>query len=200
MEKLSRAQKDILSYIRRETESSGIPPTLRMIREKFNYSSLSSPRHHLKILAEKGYINLIKGISRGIELLDTGVPLLGEISAGYPVDAEENMEGYLDIKRYLSGESSLFCLRVRGDSMSGAGIMDGDIVFVRKQRAVRDGDIVAALIAGEALVKRFKISEEGLAVLKAENPSYPDISTGKDTLVIGKVTGVFRGYEQLPLY
>ncbi|NLB35448.1 MAG: repressor LexA [Elusimicrobia bacterium] len=199
MEKLSQIQKNILDYIRFEVDSLGIPPTLRMIQKKFNYSSLSSPRYHLKKLAEKGYINLLKGASRGIELLGRGIPLLGEVSAGYPSDSEEHIEGYLDIGRYLRDEDSLFCIRVKGESMSGAGIMDGDILFVRKDTGFDDGDIVLALVGGETLVKRFKLLE-GHSILKAEHPDYPDIIPGSDASLIGKITGVFRGYDQLPIY
>ena len=198
MEKLTPKQKKVLEFIISEISLSGMPPTLRRIRDHFGLSSLSSPRHYLRELAEKGYINLVKGASRGIEAVSRGVPLLGEVSAGLPVDSEENIDGYLDMSRAFSGRN-VFCLRIRGESMSGAGIIDGDIVIVRKQAHAADGDIVAALVDGEALIKRLR-KKNRRYYLCAEHPAYGEIRIESGSAVLGKVVGVFRDYEQVSMH
>ncbi len=199
MRELTAKQKQVLDFIVSRVRESGIPPTLREISEYFGFSSLASPRHHLDALDSKGYISLKKGASRGIELKFPagGIPVLGDISAGDPRRAFENIEGYLN-PQFLSAGGDLFCLRVKGDSMSGAGIMQGDIVVVRKQSSADTGSIVAAVIEDEALVKKLKKRGKE-TVLAAENPAYPDISV-KNARVLGKVVGVVRDYEQIWVY
>jgi repressor LexA len=195
--KLTRMQKRVLNFISSCIRKDGIPPTLREIRDHLGLSSLASPRHHLKKLAEKGYIKLKSSASRGIELM-TGIPVLGEISAGFPLEALENVEGYFNISRTFPEAEDIFCLRVKGDSMEGAGIMDGDLVIVKKQSAAESGQIVVALSAGEALVKRLVRRGCGF-ILKAENPSYEDINV-REASIIGRVTGVIRSYDKIQLY
>lgn len=200
MDKLTVKQKKVLEFITLRINEGRIPPTLREIMDYFKFSSLASPRHHLKELAKKGYINLKRSLSRGIELLlpSYAIPVLGEISAGKPIEAIENIEGYLNLVNAFSGSRPLFCLRIKGDSMDGAGIMEGDLVIVRKQNDAESGQIVAALIDDEALVKRLK-KKQGKAILRAENPAYPDVDL-KDGRILGKIVGVVRNYEQVPIY
>ncbi|MFC2048830.1 transcriptional repressor LexA [Elusimicrobiota bacterium] len=198
--KMSNKQHDILDFISSKINMDGIPPTLREICSYFGFSSLASPRYHLKVLSERGYLRLRDHTSRGIELVNniSRIPILGEISAGLPVDAIENIDGYLDLINTFGRKKPLFCLKIKGDSMEGAGIMEDDMVIVRKQSSVEIGQLVAAMIDGEALVKRLKV-KEGRYVLHAENPEYPDISA-EGASVIGKIVGIVRNYEPVPLY
>ncbi|MDA3792442.1 MAG: transcriptional repressor LexA [Elusimicrobia bacterium] len=198
--KLTDKQQAVLNYITESLDGRGIPPTLREIRDNFGYSSLSSPRHHLKELAAKGYINLINSVSRGIELLkkSAGIPILGRISAGHPAEAIQSPEGYLNLADTFVGDSTLFCLKVHGDSMKGVGIMEDDLVIVKYQTTAEDGDIVVAMESDEALVKRF-LRKGDKAILHAENPDYPDIVM-QDGSIAGKVVGVVRKYGYNPVY
>ncbi|MFH1414596.1 MAG: transcriptional repressor LexA [Elusimicrobiota bacterium] len=197
---LTEKQQNVLEFIVSNINDTSIPPTLREIRDHFGFSSLASPRHHLRELSKKGYINLKRSVSRGIELLVSpyAIPVLGEISAGRPVEAFENIEGYLDLVNAFAGKRPLFCLRIKGDSMEGAGIMEGDLVIVRKQETAESGQIVAALLDDEALVKRL-YKKNGRLFLKAENPDYPELELNGGR-ILGKVVGVVRNYEQIPLY
>jgi repressor LexA len=139
-----------------------------------------------------GYISLKKGLSRGIEPVKNmrGIPLLGRISAGIPIDAVENVEEHIDSISEMFGLRDMFALRVAGDSMIGAGIYDGDTVIIRKQRTASEGEIVAALLGSEATVKRFYKTAEGVKLV-AENPKYNPIIS-KEARVMGKVVGVIR--------
>ncbi|MFC2061321.1 transcriptional repressor LexA [Elusimicrobiota bacterium] len=200
-ERLTNKQKKVLEFITEKITGDGIPPTLREIRDEFGFSSLASPRHYLKVLAEKGYINLRNRVSRGIELLFSppeGIPVLGQISAGNPFEAVEDAQGYLDLSKSFSRYKELFCLKVKGNSMEGAGILEGDLVIVKKQSGADPGQIVVALIDEEALVKRLKKKDKKF-VLRAENPDYQDIDL-KGSRIIGKVMGVFRNYGAIPVY
>jgi repressor LexA len=199
-EELTSKQKNVFDFITDSVRGRGIPPTLREIRDHLGFTSLASPRHHLKELARKGYIKLNRSISRGIELAVPlmSIPVLGEISAGQPAEVFENVEGYLDLINAFGTKRPLFSLRVKGDSMEGAGIMEGDMVIVRRQPSAEPGQIVVAMAEGEALVKRL-IRKGEKFLLRAENPAYPDISV-IDTGILGKVVGVLRNYEQVQLY
>ena len=189
---ISDKTKKILDAIVRLRNEEGRPPTLRALAKAAGLSSTWTVRHHLKKLAEEGYIKMKNSISRGIELLKpaSGLPLLGRISAGLPIDAVENTEEHIDGVAEYFGIKDGFALRVKGDSMTGAGIFDGDIVFVRKQSTANTGDIVAALIGEEATVKRFYGGEKGIE-LRAENPKYGPLIP-KQVKIMGKVTGVMR--------
>jgi len=201
MHQLGASEAKILDFIKHSIVREGRPPTLRQIMKKFSFSSLASPRYYLRKLQEKNFIAIKKGVARGIELLApaAGIPVIGEISAGLPLEAVENIEGYIDMVNTFTGKRPLFCLRVRGASMIGPGIMENDLVIVRKQETAQPGEIVAALIEDEALVKRLVKKGKSL-FLKAENKSYPDIKMGPEARVAGKVVGVLRGYEPIPVY
>jgi len=199
MEELTDRQRKVLEFIKERINDSGLPPTLREIQSHFNLSSLASPRFHLKSLAKRGYIRLKSQISRGIELLSpaTGIPVVGQISAGKALEAIEDIEGYLDLSKAFPDGKNLFCLKVKGDSMEGAGIIDGDLAIVRKRPDANSGEIVVALIQDEALIKRLKGKGKKFELV-SENPKYPPVSA-KNTQIIGKVIGVFRNYEPIPL-
>ena len=154
---ISNKTKKVLDALVKLNTEEGRPPTLRALAKATGLSSTWTVRHHLNKLVQAGYIKIKSSISRGIELLKplSGLPLLGRISAGLPIDAVENIEEHIDSVAGFFGIKDGFALRVKGDSMIGAGIFDGDIVFVKKQATANTGDIVAALIGEEATVKRF---------------------------------------------
>ena len=189
---ISNKTKKVLDALVKLNTEEGRPPTLRALAKAAGLSSTWTVRHHLNKLVQAGYIKIKSSISRGIELLKSlsGLPLLGRISAGLPIDAVENIEEHIDSVAGFFGIKDGFALRVKGDSMIGAGIFDGDIVFVKKQATANNGDIVAALIGEEATVKRFYGGENGIE-LRAENPKYGPIIP-KKLKIMGKVTGVMR--------
>jgi repressor LexA len=157
-------------------------------------------RDHLGALERKGYIRRKAGASRSLTLEaaarpPAGRPLIGTVPAGTPVLAEENFEGYLDLNDYFGRGDGTFLLRVRGESMVGAGIHDGDIVVVRYQKEVESGEIGVAFIDGEATVKRVFPAKDGSCRLQPENPEMEPISirAGEEEFAIaGKVIGVIR--------
>jgi repressor LexA len=184
--------KKILDAITGLAAENGSPPTLREIAHEAGLSSTWPVRYHLKKLADKGYIKMKKNLSRGIELLrpTTGIPLLGRISAGKPIDVVENVDEYINSVTDVFGARNVFALRIKGDSMEGAGIFNNDIVFVQKQAKAENGEIVAALLGSEATVKRYHVTKEGITLV-AENPAYEPIIS-KDVIVLGKVIGSMR--------
>jgi len=198
-ENLTAKQRQVLNFILDRLRTVGSPPTIREIAEHFGFSSTGSPRVHLRALAKKGYLRLNPQISRGIEVLARaiGIPIVGRVRAGGPELAVEDVEGYLDLSRVFLREERLFALRVRGDSMVGMGIMDGDLAIVRRQPSAEDGEIVVALIGEEATVKRF-FKEPQEMRLEPANPAYEPI-VSKDAIIVGKVMGVVRGYGTLRL-
>jgi repressor LexA len=200
---LTKRQQAILEYIRKAQEERGYPPSVREIGEAVGLLSPSSVHAQLASLAEKGYLRKDPSRPRAIRVAvdESGipvetkamqnVPLLGEIAAGGPVLAQENIEDTLPLPKDLVGSGTLFALRVKGDSMIGAGIMNGDVVVVRQQQAADDGTIVAALVDGEeATVKRLRRAA-GRVILEAENPAYAPIEA-EDVKVLGKVVAVLR--------
>jgi repressor LexA len=198
---LTERQKQILDFIKKQTREKGYPPSVREIGESVGLSSSSTVHGHLARLAEKGYIHRDPSKPRAIEILDddgralqrqrmVSVPLLGRVTAGTPILAVENIEDYIPLPRDLTGADDVFLLSVRGDSMVGAGIHDGDLIIVRPQPSADNGDIVVALLDDEATVKRF-FKEKGAVRLQPENPTMAPI-VAKNVSVIGKVVGLFR--------
>jgi len=198
---LTRRQREVLDFIVRWVEEQGFPPTLREIAARFRFASVNAVRDHLKALEQKGYLRRRAGTSRTltlepVSLPPRGRPLVGTVPAGTPVMAEENFEGYLDLNEYFGRGEGTFLLRVRGDSMIGAGIHDGDIAVVRYQKELASGEIGVVFINGEATVKRI-FPEKGGYRLQPENPSLDPIrvTAGKDEFcVAGKVIGVMRRF------
>jgi repressor LexA len=184
--------RQVFEAIQMHFREQGSPPTLRELAKKTGFSSTWPLRLHLKKLADEGYINMKKGLSRSMELLKpaAGIPILGRISAGLPIEAAENVEEHIDSITDMFGLKDMFALHVAGDSMIGAGIYDGDTVIIRKQKSAANGEIVAALIGTEATVKRYYVTDEGMT-LKAENPKYAPIIS-KEAGIMGKVVGVIR--------
>jgi len=189
---MHKSTKKVLEVITESVNTGTAPPTLRELAKKSGFSSTWPVRYHLKKLAEEGFIKMKKNLSRSIELTtqQAGIPLLGRISAGLPIYAAENVERHIHSVVDIFGVKDMFALSVKGDSMINAGILDGDIVFVRKQPSADEGEIVAALIGEEATVKRFYRSKDGVKLV-AENPNYKPILS-KEAVVMGKVVGVMR--------
>lgn len=192
---LSEKGKRIYDYIRDCILNRGFSPTVREIGEELGIKSTSTVHYYLKELAEEGYIIKDSMKKRTIKLPSSdacAVPLLGTVTAGIPITAIEEVEEYIPIPN-LSGDSdNYFALHVRGDSMVGAGILDGDIIVVRKTPTCRNGDIIVALIDDEATVKRF-YKEKGYFRLMPENPAYEPIIVNEVT-ILGKVAALVRNY------
>lgn len=202
---LTERQQAIFEYIAETITSRGAPPTIREIMEVFNISSTNGVRTTLAALEKKGHIRRHARLSRGIELADyaerealsqemRSVPLLGRVAAGEPILASENIESTLQVDPSFvpaSGES--FALRVHGDSMKDAGILDGDIVLARQQETANRGEIVVALIGEDATVKRYSPDADCIRLLP-ENESYqPIVVTGdQDFRIAGIVVSLMR--------
>jgi repressor LexA len=196
MEELTGRQKEILAFIEDHVAGAGHAPTVREIAQAFHIS-IGPVQRHIKALARKGHIIHRPGISRGMDLARrkplAGVPLLGRVPAGPPTIPYEDVQDHVYIdKKYLAGGSVCFALRVRGDSMTGAGIFEGDVIVVRQQQAADDGDIVVALVDGEATVKTLR-RRGGEVFLEPANPKYAPIH-GREIRVMGKVVHLTREY------
>jgi len=199
-ENLTDRQKAIFEFIQRQITDRGHSPTIREIGEKFGINSTNGVRTHLNALIKKGYLKKERFISRGLELtqsLTEGVgrlPLVGSVPAGMPIDAIENIEGEIALDLSFLPRGDSFSLTVMGDSMKDAGIFDGDLVLVKKQRVAQKGDIVVAIIDGEATVKRFFPSEKSIR-LQPENKDFKPIIVNKKSgefRIAGKVVGLLR--------
>ncbi len=202
-EQLTERQAKILDYIRRVTRERSYPPSVREIGEAVGLSSSSTVHNHLNQLERRGLIKRDPSKSRTVQLVqDAGVdnqrrnavsiPVIGNVAAGAPILAEENIEDHVLLSPDMAQEG-FFLLRVRGESMINAGILDGDLVLVRPQQEAPNGTIVVALVDGDATVKRFERGN-GHVKLVAENPAYEPIVTTNVSLV-GVVRGVIRMFR-----
>ena len=195
MKPLTAMQQAVLNCIKSNIADRNYPPSVREICEKVGLKSPSTVHSHLNTLEKLGFIRRSSGKTRAITLthLTTqaeGIPILGTVAAGQPILAVEDAIGYLD---YYVGESgSYFALRIRGSSMINAGILDGDLVVVRKQSSAGNGEIIIALINDEATCKRLSCHEDQVWLL-AENDDYDDIDC-RDAQILGKGTSVIRQY------
>ena len=199
-------QEEILDYIRRTVAGRGYPPSVREIGEAVGLSSPSTVHSHLSALVSAGYLRRDPTKPRAIEVVepDRGepalqrapvrdVPLVGHIAAGSPILADQDIEDVYPLPTELVGNGPLFMLRVRGDSMVGAGILDSDLVVIRRQADAEDGQLVAALVDdAEATVKRLR-RRAGKVILEAENPAYPPMEFDSGVEIVGKVVTVLRG-------
>jgi len=209
MKDLTARQREVLAFIRSFTERHGAPPTVREIGERFGFTARAA-FDHLRALERKGMLHRRvtgKRVSRTLVLSERGqarrspppeIPVLGRIAAGAPLFAEENREDSIPVRPewFARQGEDLFALRVRGESMIQAHIMDGDLVLVRRQDSAQPGDVVAALVDGEATVKRFA-REGGAVVLRPEHPTMKPIvvEPGRaDFRILGKVIGLIRGF------
>lgn len=198
---LTTKQRKIWEFIQEYARAHGYPPTYKEIQLRFKLRSIGTIQDHLAALARKGFIQHLPGTARGLVLLKKApgpeeVPLLGRIRAGTPAVSHENFEGTLTFDDLAGKGAARFALKVSGDSMTNAGISDGDFVIVRKQAHAADGDIVVALIDGQTTVKRFRRRGEQL-ILKPENDTMPELvfAAGKPSLeILGKVVGLLRKY------
>ncbi len=191
---LSQKQEVVLKFIGRYIAKKGYPPTLREIASERGLS-VSTVQWHLKKLEEKGCLDRERGAARSMipSQKTKGIPIVGRIAAGGPALAFEDIQGYLPASEYSGNADNLFALRVKGDSMIGAGILDGDLVVLRKQSTAQDGEIVAALLEDEATLKRLK-KFKGDYVLEPENLKYKPI-VGKEFQILGKAVKVIRIYQ-----
>jgi len=198
---LTQRQTVILEFIKREIRQKGYPPSVREIGDAVGLMSSSTVHGHLQTLEEKGYIRRDPTKPRAIEILDSSsdttlqkqvvmVPIIGRVTAGQPILAIENIEDTFPLPAELVRSDSVFMLKVQGESMIEAGILDGDMVLVRQQNVAQNGDIVVALIDEEATVKRF-FKERSLVRLQPENSSMEPIYS-QDVYILGKVIGVYR--------
>ena len=196
-ERGKNSQRRILEFIKKEIELKGYPPSVREICEAVNLKSTSTVHGHLEQLEKRGLIRRDSTKPRAMEVLENplskgrSVPLVGRVTAGIPILAEENIEDYIVLPQDLVGsDDELFALRVRGESMIRAGILNGDFIIVRKQSHADNGDIVVAMIEDEATVKRIFFERDGVR-LQPENPYYDPIYSRKVT-VVGKVSALIR--------
>ncbi|MEW5785313.1 MAG: transcriptional repressor LexA [Bacillota bacterium] len=200
MEPLEVREKEVLDFIKKEVARCNYPPSVREICQALAIRSTSTVHGCLESLENKGYIRRGSTKPRAIEILEQSAadmsrrcffaPLIGRITAGQPVLAEENLEGYFPIPPEIAPGGSCFVLRVDGDSMSGAGILNGDFVIVRQQKTAENGEIAAVMLNDEATVKRFYQEKESFR-LQPENEAYKPIYTN-DLEILGKVVGIFR--------
>ena len=198
--KISRKQQEILDYLKEEILTRGYPPTVREICEKVDLKSTSSVQSHLSTLERNGYIRRDPTKPRAIEICDdsfqmvrtemSSLPIVGNVAAGQPILAQENIESYFPVPAEIVPSGESFALRIRGDSMINAGIFNGDLVFVNSCRTARNGEIVVALIEDGATVKTF-YKEDGHIRLQPENDTMDPIIVD-NCMILGKVFGVFR--------
>jgi repressor LexA len=201
---LTNRQQMILTVIRRAVAERGYPPSVREIGEAVGLKSPSSVHSQMNTLEELGYIRRDPSRPRAIELLggDDGpatgptvaVPMVGEIAAGGPILAEEQIDDYVSLPESLVGTGTIFALTVRGESMLEAGVLPGDTVVVRQQERVEQGEMCAALIDGEATVKFFRRTKSGEVWLDPANEAYDPIPVPRDadSTIMGKVVAVLR--------
>lgn len=199
-EKITPKQQEILEYIKETILSKGYPPAVREICEAVHLKSTSSVHSHLETLEEKGYIRKDPTKPRTIEIIDdcfnltrrevVNVPVLGTVAAGQPLYAEENIENYYPIPAELLPNAQTFMLKVKGESMINAGILEGDQIIVEHRSTAHNGDIVVALVDDSATVKRF-FKEDGHYRLQPENDSMEPIIVN-NVEILGKVIGLFR--------
>ncbi len=202
MKKLTEKQKQILKLIADKVKEMGFPPTMQELADELGVKSKNAIFKHLEALEKKGYIRRAAGGARGITILESlgfldssgihSVPLVGSVAAGSPILAEENIERYVPVPNYLTQNGGdYFALRVKGDSMIDAGILDGDLVIVRSTPYAENGDIVVALSGEEATVKRLLI-QGSQKYLKPENELYELIPLTEEWTIIGKVVSLIR--------
>src|ERR671919_748898 len=196
---LTKRQQEIFDFVKRYVGEHGYPPTVRDIGKAIGLTSSSTVHAHLGNLERLGLLRRDPTKPRAMEVLvdkarqsvkPIGLPVVGQVAAGSPVLAEENIEEYVPVPGIAGGEDGEFVLRIKGDSMKDAGILEGDFVIVRKQDTAVDGDIVVALVGEEATVKRF-FREKDHIRLQPENEAMEPIRT-RDAQLLGRVVGLCR--------
>jgi repressor LexA len=196
---LTKRQQEIFDYVKQYVREHGYPPTVRDIGKAIGLTSSSTVHAHLANLEKLGLLRRDPTKPRAIEVLKDkarqvvtppGLPVVGQVAAGQPVLADENIEEYVPVPGIAGGDDGEFVLRVKGDSMKDAGILEGDFVIVRRQETAGDGDIVVALVGEEATVKRF-FREDDHVRLQPENETMEPIRT-REAQVLGRVVGLCR--------
>lgn len=197
---LTKRQREIFDFVRHYLGKYGYPPTVREIGKAVGLHSSSTVHTHLANLEKAGVLRRDPTKPRAIEVLidkakqavgaSQGLPLLGQVAAGSPILAEENVEEYIEIPDVIGGEDGDYILKVRGESMIKAGIFDGDFVVVRQTEIAGDGEIVVAMIEGEATVKRFFRESKRIRLQPENDEMEPIYST--EVQLLGRVVGVFR--------
>ena len=207
MEKMSEKQRNIYRFIVDYIDENNYPPSVREIGEAAGLSSTSTVHGYLQRLEKRGLIHRDESKSRAISIVDSAetnragdlkqldadmisIPVVGDVTAGVPILAHENIEEYLTLPRSIATHEDSFVLNVKGESMINAGILNGDKIIVRKQNWAQNGDIVVALIEDEATVKTFYIDDDHIR-LQPENDAYEPILV-REVNILGKVIGVFR--------
>lgn len=197
---LTAKQQVILDFLKVQIRQKGYPPTVREICDAVGLSSTSTVHAHLETLEKKGYIRRSPTKNRSIEVLESdfygnnrelvSVPIIGQVTAGVPILAEENLDGTFPLPIEYVNNDTVFMLRVKGDSMIEVGIFNKDLILVRQQSTANNGDIVVALLDDSATVKTF-FKERDRIRLQPANPAFEPIFV-RDVTILGKVTGLFR--------
>ena len=199
--KLTKAQTRVLNVVQESIRDQGRPPTRAEIASTLGYRSINAAESHLRALERRGAIRLQSGASRGIQCLvpinditiDDGLPVIGKVAAGAPIDSPENVEKIVPIKPQLFRVTPDYLLRVQGDSMINVGIFDGDLLAVKKANTAQHGDIIVARVDGDVTVKRLDQSRLGIK-LRPENDAYAPIEIGPEAefFIEGHAVGVIR--------
>jgi repressor LexA len=200
---LTERQKDVLDFIQREQREKGVTPSTREIQSHFGFASQTSVMQYLAALERKGFLDRHPRKARALitpamKVRITDIPIYGQIPAGMSALTEQTIEGHVSLdarSANISRNRSTFALCVRGDSMIGAHIVDGDIVILEESKEVHNGDIVAALIDGETTLKRY-VLEHGRPYLKAENPRYPNLIPARELKIQGVMVSLIRKQER----
>ena len=200
---LTDRQRSVLDFIQREQREKGITPSTREIQNHFGFASQTSVMQYLAALERKGFLDRHPRKARALitpamKVRITDIPIYGQIPAGMSSLTEQSIEGHVSLDAYsanVTKNRGRFALRVRGDSMIGAHILDGDVVILEDSKEVRKGDIVAALIDGETTLKRYVV-EHGRPCLKAENPRYPDLIPARELKIQGVMVSLVRKQER----
>ena len=200
---LTERQRDVLQFIQREQREKGVTPTTREIQTHFKFASQTSVMQYLAALERKGFLQRHANKARALitpiqKVRIHDVPIYGQIPAGMATLTEEDIEGHVSLDHHsanVSKSHGTFALRVRGDSMTGAHILDGDIVILEQSKEVHNGDIVAALIDGETTLKRYVV-DHSRPYLKAENPRYPNLIPARELKIQGVMVSLVRKHQR----
>ena len=200
---LTERQRDVLHFIQREQREKGVTPSTREIQSHFRFASQTSVMQYIAALEKKGSLQRHAGKARALitpiqKVRIHDVPIYGQIPAGMATLTEQDVEGHVSLDHHsanVSKSHGTFALRVRGDSMIGAHILDGDIVILEQSKEVHNGDVVAALIDGETTLKRYLV-DHGRPYLKAENPRYPNLIPARELKIQGVMVSLVRKHER----
>ena len=200
---LTDRQRSVLDFIQREQRDKGLTPSTREIQSHFRFASQTSVMQYIAALERKGFLQRHAGKARALitpvqKVRITDVPIYGQIPAGMSALTEQDIEGHVSLDTHsanVSKNHDTFALRVRGDSMIGAHILDGDVVILEQSKEVHNGDIVAALIDGETTLKRYVV-DHGRPYLKAENSRYPNLIPARELKIQGVMVSLVRKHER----